>query len=438
MPKPLNCIVLGFLCFLIPGLAWSQESSIDRQLREIQERFQLKPLPILPDRSQQPLFLLGESLYFEKEISGNRNIACASCHHPGLGTSDGLPISLGQGNDFLDSQKPRRSNGAVLRRSSPSLFNLGYVVSEHMFWDSRVNYDAKSKQFSTPSEFLNGSNPSLSNVTALLPNALAAQVLFPMVDHLEMKGQAGENEIADASDEKEAWQAIIDRILNIERYRPLLTRAYPEIPFPDDFNIGHLAKALGYYIESAFSTPNTPYDAYLRGDHSQMSLQEKKGMVVFFSSGGCFRCHNGPLLTKQINVNIGIPVIKATQNSKPDQGRFEITGDQRDKYAFKVPGLRNVALSAPYMHNGAFATLEEVVEHYSGPLDSIRHYELPKNFGENLGESSFHYDKKATAEVANTLDFRVSGRLKLSKKDKDNLVAFLKNSLTGYPSSGGP
>lgn len=424
------CISLSFLGILLSGPSWSQESGVDRQLKEIQERFQLKPLPQLPDRRQQPLFLLGESLYFEKEISGNRNIACASCHQPNLGTSDGVPISLGQGNDFFDGEKPKHSKGAFLRRSSPSLFNLGYMISEQMFWDSRVRYDPDLKQFSTPSEYLNGAEPSLSNVTAELPNALSAQVLFPMVDHLEMKGMPGENEIADAADEKEAWQAILDRILKIERYRRLLTQAYPDIRLPSEFNIGHLGKALGYYVESAFSTPNTPYDAYLRGDHSQLSPQEKKGMVVFFSSGGCFRCHNGPLLTKQISVNIGIPVIKHKSHPKPDQGQFEITGNPGDKYFFKVPGLRNVALSAPYMHNGAFTTLEEVVEHYSNAMDSIAHYDLPDTFGGQLGESPFSYDKKATAEVAARLDFRVSGRLRLSRKDKDNLVAFLKNGLT--------
>ncbi len=433
MPTQLIFVGLCCLWMLLPKIAWSQDENIDQRLAEIQKRFQLEPLPYLPDRKHEPLFMLGNALFFEQEISGNRNISCGSCHQPNLGTSDGLPLSMGQGNRFFETAKPLRSDGALLRRSAPVLYNLGHSTSLGMFWDSRVSYDAALKQFTTPSIYLNGTNPSLSNVTAVLPNALAAQALFPMADRNEMRGMPGENEIADTQDEEGAWQAIVSRILNLERYRELLTKAYPDIRSPSEFNIGHLGKAIAYYIEAAFSTPNTPYDAFLRGDHSRLSDQEKKGMVVFFSSGGCFRCHNGPLLTKEISVNIGIPVIEHAGQAKPDQGLYEITGVRGNKYQFKAPGLRNVALSAPYMHNGAFATLEDVVEHYSDPVKSIRDYVLHDGFGKQLGEASLHYDKKATFDVLRSLDARVSGGLTLSKEDKANLLAFLKNSLTSSP-----
>jgi len=431
--KYLLSAALSCCLMLMSAVVWSKDADLDRQLQHVENRFNLKPLPLLPDRSRQPLFLLGKSLYFDKILSGNQNVSCASCHEPSLGTSDGLPLSLGQGNDFSSGKKPFHSQGAILRRSSPSLYNLGYAVTEKMFWDNRVSYDPNLKQFTTPSQYLNGSDPVLSNITAVLPNALASQVLFPMQDRLEMRGMPGENEVADAADEKGAWQAIMARVLKIESYRNLLVQSYPDTRFPDDFNIGHLGKALGYFVESAFATPNTPYDAYLRGEHNRLGEREKKGMLVFFGDGGCFRCHSGQLLTNHDSVNVGVPIITRTQDSKPDEGIFEITGAAGEKYAFRTPGLRNIALTAPYMHNGAFATLEQVVEHYSNPRKSIHGYEIPEWFGKHLGANTYHYDKNATVDVESHLDPRVAKGLRISEEDKANLVAFLKNALTEQP-----
>jgi cytochrome c peroxidase len=113
---------------------------------------------------------------------------------------------------------------------------------------------------------------------------------------------------------------------------------------------------------------NAAWDRYLRGDNDAMTDQQKEGALVFFGRGGCNQCHAGPMLSNFSIHNLGIPQFGPGTGSGPsgreDFGAQLVTGQQIDRYAFRVPPLRNVAFTAPYMHNGAFSTLDEVIVHY--------------------------------------------------------------------------
>jgi len=118
----------------------------------------------------------------------------------------------------------------------------------------------------------------------------------------------------------------------------------------------NIAKALAAF-ERTLITRNSRFDRYAAGDKLALTVQEKNGLVLFIGQGRCTRCHNGPNFTDNKFQNIGTGGIK-------DQGRFSITGVPTDRYAFKTPGLRNVALHPPYMHDGSLPTLQAVIDYY--------------------------------------------------------------------------
>ena len=159
----------------------------------------------------------------------------------------------------------------------------------------------------------------------------------------------------------------------------------------EDFTIDHVAKAIATFERTVYSG-NAPYDRYESGDKSAMSAEQVRGMNVFFNKAACDSCHLGFNFTDGSYVNIGIGM----DRSKVDPGRFVVTERDEDKGAFKTPTLREVSQTAPYMHDGRFRTLEDVVE---------------------------HYDKGGIKNPY--LDSRIKP-LHLTAQDKKDLVAFLK------------
>jgi cytochrome c peroxidase len=123
----------------------------------------------------------------------------------------------------------------------------------------------------------------------------------------------------------------------------------------------NMAKAIAAF-ERTLTTPNSPFDRYARGDKSALNESEKRGLFVFLLKGACIQCHKGINFTDEEFHNLGVP---PRGPDDKDPGRFGITQKEEDRGRFKTPGLRNVALTPPYMHNGVFKTLEEVIEFYN-------------------------------------------------------------------------
>ncbi len=361
---------------------------------------------------------LGRSLFSDKILSGNRNFSCASCHDQNKGTGDGRPLPFGE-------------NGQLLPRNTQPLYNLGQQAVKALFWDGRVS-KGKSFGLRTPEPALNGKNPPRSDIANALTSALAAQTLFPMVSFAEMRGLPGTNEIADAKDNLSAWQLLLERLLAQEGYRQKFSKAFSDVPL-SEINIGHVGRALAEFIGHEFNRSNTPWDRYLRGEMDALGSKEKRGALVFLSQKArCVRCHNGPHLSDFENHTIAFPQIGPGQNADhSDWGGFVVRPvSNGTPFSFRTPPLRNIALTAPYTHSGAYLTIRQVLNHYMGQAKALEEYSVaPIQDLYNL--EIFLERKDNPLRLAYASQDVSSPAIQLDEQEIEDLIYFLENSLTG-------
>lgn len=304
---------------------------------------------------------LGQLLFYDPLLSGNRNISCATCHSPVFGTGDGVALSFGEGGAGLG---PDRVQGdAIVRqsRNAPALWNLGAADVRTLFHDGRVARVGTA--FETPA---GGRLPEGLN------SVLAAQSLFPMIAQTEMAGDPGENDVASAQSAVVAWSLIAGRVANNDEYREMFDAAFGST----EIKITHVVNALAAYIDADFRAIDTPFDRYLVGAREALTPEQVTGLELFYGRAGCYACHSGPLLSDQDFHSIGTPVFGPglTRQFDPvarDMGRMAVTDDPSDAFLFRTPFLRNVAKTAPYGHNGAFQTLQEIIKHHADPETAL-------------------------------------------------------------------
>ena len=312
---------------------------------------------------------LGSLLFHDKELSGNRNISCATCHHALTDTGDGLSLPLGEGGVGLgvtrDGGRGEHRIHERVPRNSPPIFMLGSTEVTRMFHDGRVEIDG-----STPSGFR---SPAGNALPVGLDNILAAQAMFPVTSATEMAGQAGENPIADAAviGAAEVWPLLAQRLASIPAYVELFVAAFADIGDAGDITYAHAANAIAAFEIDAWRADSSPWDAYLAGNSQALTKPEKRGSKLFFGRGGCAACHSGNIFSDMQFHALAMPQIGPGKgdgpNGREDFGRFRETGDPQDLYAFRTPPLRNVGLTAPYGHAGAYNSLEAVVRHHLDP-----------------------------------------------------------------------
>ncbi|MFK7937835.1 MAG: cytochrome-c peroxidase [Roseovarius sp.] len=316
--------------------------------------------------------LLGRDLFFDPILSGNQNISCASCHDPSLGTSDGVSLSLGEGAQGKGLSRTAPVDAARVARHTPSLFNLGAFEFTALLHDGRVQADPTTRFGFTLPNGLHLERPVAS--------ALAAQALMPMVSMTEMAGQPVENPIADAVAQDNimglngAWDQIAQRVAGVPDYRDRFTWM---IGADEPVHITHIATALADFMTYEFRSTDSAYDAFLRGDDDALDNDAMRGMSLFYGKANCASCHSGPFQTDHSFHAIAMPQIGPGKDhglGSSDHGRGFITGNPQDNYRFRTPSLRNVALSAPYGHTGAFDTLEAVVRHHLDAMTSLAEY----------------------------------------------------------------
>jgi cytochrome c peroxidase len=409
--------MLSLLLAVLSVFSLYAKTEIDQKLSQYMTKFNLRPLS-RPENVNQKLAQLGHSLFEERLIAGNKNITCRDCHHPRTMTVDGLPLALGEGSEGIQipGQQRTQKNSKIIARNSPSLFNLDGI--NVMFWDGRVSFDPHTKKFSTPV-------PLRNEVASTLKSALATQAIFPMVDHAEMRGQKGSNEIADAKDEYEAWDIITQRIMNVPEYKAAFAELYPG----EKINIGHLGEALAEFQRAAFAFNDTPYDNYLRGDLKALNEIQKVGMEIFFNKGKCGECHNGQHLSNFEFHNIGTPQTGPGKKNGDDFGRFQWDRSEGNLYAFRVPPLRNVAMTAPFMHDGAFKTLAQVVEHYDMIIESLTEFSYVNNW-KNYVEKISDHDHSTDDIRESSLSSKLSVKLFFEEEEEKALVEFMTTALT--------
>ncbi len=408
----MNLLVIFLLCSSVFA-----SETIDQKLSRYIQDFNLIPVAA-PGPINKKLFVLGRNLFHEKRLSGNNNISCLECHHPRVMTHDDLPLSLGEGATGIQAGTLMRmqGRGKVLARNTPALFNLHNIYV--MFWDGRVELNPVTGLFSTPF-------PLRQDISVTLTSALAAQAIFPLVDHSEMRGQKGSNPIADAVDEHEAWNLLVEKILQIPDYKKLFSSVFPG----EKINIGHFGLALAEFQSQNFFFADTPYDRYIKGSIDALSLKQKLGMDLFFGKGKCGDCHSGEHLSLLDYDGVASPQIGPGRQTGDVYGRFEWDQDESSKYSFRVSPLRNVGLTAPYFHNGSIKKLEGVVEHYDDikkSLDGFRLVEQLKNYIDPLKDHDHSNNDLRYANLPEDLPLK----LFLSEEEKEALVEFMRYGLT--------
>lgn len=409
----LNAIIL----IIWTTFSVNAQTNIDLKLSEYIKTFQLKPLE-KPTNVNTSLRNLGHSLFTDPILSGNKNISCRDCHHPRNMTMDGLPLGLGEGSVGIQIAGNRRvqKTGRVLARNTPALFNLNGIST--MFWDGRISFDPLTKTFITPSTL----GPEIEKT---LTSAISAQAIFPIVNHEEMRGQVGSNPIANAQSDLQAWSLITERVMNDPEYK----KAFSEI-FPNEvINIGHIGEALAEFQRTAFFYADTAYDQYLAGDISALTEVQKMGMDVFFGKGKCGECHNGEHLSNFEFHSIGAPQIGPGKLNGNDLGRFEWDQSKGNLYAFRVPPLRNVALTGPFMHDGSIKTIAQVVEHYDMVVESFRNFRLVNNW-KNYVEKLSDHDHSNDEQRIESLSEKLTLRLEFEEEEERALTEFISTALT--------
>ncbi|MBL4666922.1 MAG: hypothetical protein JKY04_06045 [Sneathiella sp.] len=375
---------------------------------------------------------LGRFLFFDPILSGNKNIACATCHHPKFGTSDGISLAIGEGGRGLGTKRHYVSGANApeqrIGRHSPSLFNLGASEFRTLFHDGRLEAVGSGMSgFRTPLD---------EDMAENFDGALSAQAMFPVLSGDEMAGHYNENEISKSvrigllTGPNGAWEKITKRVMDIPEYQVLFTDIYgttKNVTFTD------IANVIADFIATEFRADNSVWDQYLR-DETELPTNAQRGAELFYGKANCVACHSGKFQTDHDFHAISMPQFGPGRNARfeahqRDIGRQRVTGKIEDAYKFRTPSLRNVALTAPYGHTGAYPTLESIIKHHLDPQPSFSEYnfklaKLPK-FGD-LKLDDFQIMKsshdKAEILAANELE-----KQSLSSFEIGYLVEFLQS-----------
>lgn len=303
---------------------------------------------------------LGKKLYFDKRLSADNTVSCATCHDPEKGFADGKPVGEG-----IEGKKGTRN--------SPTVINAAFF--DLQFWDGRAK-------------------------------TLEEQARGPIVNPVEMGMPSHE--------------ALEKKLRNIPEYE----KAFKEVFGTEKFTIDHIVMAIGAF-ERTLVSANSPFDRYIAGDEKAISEEAKAGWKLFSGKGRCNTCHSFvsvyPFFTDNKFHNIGVAMkdVKfealAREAQRPgstaddiafregvtELGRFIVTREQKDIGAFKTPGLRNVALTAPYMHDGSEATLEAVIDFYNKggePNPNLDGGIVPLNLTDNEKKQLVEFMKALTSD----------------------------------------
>ncbi len=353
------------------ALAAKSPPGLAKKVRDLAAEHGVGPVAAAPT-IRPALVELGQALAFDKILSGNQNISCMTCHHPDLGLGDQRSLSVGEGGAGLGLLR-LHPDGTFIPRNAPSLFNLHLLGT--MFWDGRVKQTASGELITPAGAQL---TPAMKAVFEF--GAVSAQAMFPVTSMEEMRGHAGQNPIANipASDFTAIWNAYMSRLQAIPRYEVLFEAAYPGTDF-SDMTFAHAANAIAGFEIAAYSATNTDWDRFLAGNNDALTQDELKGAEAFFTKGACAGCHSGPAFTNLDHHNTGLAQLGPGKgdgaDGRDDFGRQRVSGAVADRYKFRTPPLRNVAITGPWGHDGQFTDLTNFVRHYNDPHAQLLAYD---------------------------------------------------------------
>jgi cytochrome c peroxidase len=307
-------IILYFTAiFIIP------EEAILEEVSALPDTFiSPKDNPTTPEKIE-----LGRLLFYDPILSGQKDVSCASCHHPGYGYAESQEVSIGVNGIGLGEMRTFKQPNTIpfVRRNAHSILNTAFngIDTEGnydpqkapMFWDLRVE-------------------------------GLENQSLEPIKNLEEMRGHTYETEVT--------LDSVVNRLRNIGAYKQLFREVFSDTAAITAINI---SKALAAFERSLVAN-NSRFDQYMRGDKKALSSLEKEGYAAFIKSG-CAKCHNGPMFS-----DFKLHVLGVADNEKVKVADTGANGS----YAFRTPTLRNLRYTDPYMHSGKLKTLRQVLEFY--------------------------------------------------------------------------
>ena len=322
---------------------------------------------------------LGHLLFYDPVLSGNRNISCATCHHPDFATSDGLSLGIGEGGVGLGPDRradPENPPEQRIPRNSTALFNMGATALTVMFHDGRIEVD--------PSRPSGLRTPLGEEMVQGFDSLLSAQTMFPVLSPDEMAGHYQENAVAKAVRQGRitgpdgAWDLISQRVAAIPAYAEMFAAAYPEIAAGRPIAFTDISNAIAAFVAWEWRADDSPFDRYLRGEGA-LPPRAAEGMALFHGAAGCSECHSGKLLSDMDFHAMGQPQIgpgkvERFETHQRDIGRMRVTGRAEDAYAFRTPPLRNVARTGPWGHAGAYADLAAFIRHHADPAAGLARY----------------------------------------------------------------
>jgi cytochrome c peroxidase len=310
----LGLVIVAVLIYVVPnGEGQSPASALPRGVNAPSDN------PSTPGR-----VALGKLLFWDPILSGKQDVACATCHHPQFGYAENRDLSIGVNGVGLGGGRRFNLPNSIpfVKRNSQTVLNVAfngidqtgrYVPSSApMFWDLRAK-------------------------------GLEAQALEPIKSLEEMRG--------DAYPEDKALEIVIGKLNAVPEYRALFSK---EFGGTNAVSAANLGKALAAFQRS-LTANNSPFDRYMRGETRAMTAAQINGMRRF-ERIGCANCHNGPMFSDYQPHVLGVPDNRRLPES--DRGIMD------QPYAFRTASLRNLRYTAPYMHNGVFETLDEVMEFY--------------------------------------------------------------------------
>lgn len=412
-------------------------SEVDASLGQLIQQHQLTGDPVkgrqLP-AIETPLAQLGMKLFFSKTLSGGLDVACASCHHPLLGGGDKLSLSIGvdaTDPDVLGHKRMLPDNRAPgVPRNAPTTFNIG-LWQHFMFHDGRV--EKTTDGIHTPDVPYPETDPNAGS------NLVQAQARFPVTSNHEMRGEkfdvGGTTQTCrDRLAERLGGYGKTDDPLSAEESAWWLAefrKAYdkPNAPANELITEQNISAALAEYERSQVFVDN-PWKQYVQGNLKAISQQAKQGALLFFrdyKDGGyaCASCHRGDFFTDEQFRNVLLPPIgpgkgNPDKNMQQDYGRWLVTGKPEDKFRFRTPSLLNVEVTGPWGHNGAYTSLNEMVEHMLNPFQAALHYNPGQLKQQNVQTNQLQQNLREMLG-ANT---DLAGH-NYTKDDVENLIVFL-------------
>lgn len=409
---------------------------------------------------------LGRFLFFDHVLSGVEQTSCATCHHAAFQFADGRNIARGvfctlsaDGTSIDCDEAPAPGTGGNVvgpartsplnQRNTPSVINTALFPKQ--MWNGRFAFvDDSSIDVNYLDASLGFSFPAPENVL-FTRSLLTGQAHIPVTEAIEMTGDFptfGQPFPPPEVRNDLIRNTLADILGTIPAYRALFESAYgPGTQvFPQDPTVGAgdpipylaIADAMAHFEEQDLVMTDSPWDDFLAGDDHALSRRQQRGALVFFGRGQCVDCHTGSMFSDFENHNIGVPQVGPgtgkSDLSDPaygglnswDFGGEELTGARGDRFKFRTPPLRGVALQSPFMHNGAYATLEDAILHHVNPRRSYRRYD-----DSQVEPDMQAFGVKPLGPVFDAQNPVVIGpgtaiRPRLSRRDVRDLVAFLR------------